>query len=92
MTTNQLVNLANIQADKRADCISEDLEFNSIEYHNAIDKMHTIPSFAEYENIICESTKCFKGKTAYYANRFYIKKADGNRGTFSRAKSVLVIG
>ena len=92
MTTNDLVNLANIQADKRADCIGEDLEFNSTEYYDAIDKMHTIPSFAEYENIICESIKRFKSKSVYYSNRFYIKKSDGSRGIFSKANSVLKIG
>lgn len=92
MTTNELILLANIQADKRDDCLSDNLEFNSKEYHDAIERMHTIPSFSEYKGVICESTKCFKGKSVYYSNRFYIRKPDGNRGTFSKAKSIKAIG
>jgi len=92
MTTNDLINLANIQADKRADCFTDDCIIGSELYEKAVEKMHTIPSFAEYKDIICESTKCFKGNTVYYSNRFYILKPDGNRSTFSKAKAIIAIG
>jgi len=92
MTTNNLIEKANKLAQQRVDCFTEDCVIGSEAYDRAVTKMHNISSFAEYHGVICESTVNFKGNTLYYSNRFYVRKEDGNRGIFSKSKSVLKIG
>ncbi len=99
MTTLGLIEKANMQAQKIADCFTDDMYdedgralIGSVEYKNAVKKSMDIPKYVEFEDIICESTLCFKGNTAYFQNRFYVKKLDGYRGTFSKAKAIQKLG
>ncbi len=97
--TATLIQAANELATRRADCFGNDCFdsigrafVNSSQYRKAINDSKEIPSYAETDGVICESTICFKGNTAYFQNRFYCRKSDGTRGSFSMAKSIAKIG
>jgi hypothetical protein len=97
--TATLIQAANELATRRADCFGNDC-FDSIgrglvgspQYRKAIEDSNAIPSYAEIDGVICESTICCKGHAAYFQNRFYCRKPDGYRGSFSLAKSIAKIG
>jgi hypothetical protein len=97
--TATLIQAANELATRRADCFGADCFdsigrafVNSPQYRKAINDSKEIPAYAEADGVICESTICFKGNTAYFQNRFYCRKPDGTRGSFSLAKSIAKIG
>lgn len=97
--TTTLIQAANELATRRADCFGADC-FDSVgrslisspQYMKAVNDSKLIPAYAEYDGVICESTICFKAKTVYFQNRFYCRKPDGTRGSFSLAKSIAKIG
>jgi hypothetical protein len=97
--TATLIQAANDFATRRADCFGNDCfdssgrgMVGSPQYRKAIEDKNAIPSYAEIDGVICESTICFKGNTTYFQNRFYCRKPDGYRGSFSLAKSIAKIG
>jgi len=95
MNTNQLVEAANEAAVKRSAAYQEIVE-NADNRNDGIDKwwkcFDQYPEFVEFNGVICQSTVCFKGSTQYFQNRFYVRKASGSRGTFSRAKAIAKLG
>ena len=97
--TAALIQQANELANRRADCFGADCFdsigrafVNSPQYRKAINDSNAIPAYAESQGVICESTVCFKGQTQYFQNRFYIRKANGRRGSFSLEKAIEKLG
>lgn len=97
--TATLIQSANELATRRAECFGPDC-FDSIgrafvgspQYRKAINDSKAIPAYAEIAGVICESTICFKGNSTYFQNRFYFRKPNGKRGSFSLEKSIALIG
>ena len=98
MNTSALIQQANQLADRRANCFGDDCYRDgfqlvcSPQFRKAVEEQNAIPSYAEFDGVICESTICFKGHKPYFQNRFYIRKSDGYRGTFSLKKAIQKLG
>ncbi len=94
MTTDELIKTANNNADrseKKYQDLQDEFGFKQgIREWNEISKNYS--NCAEFRGVICESTCCYKGHTQFFQNRFYVRKDDGRRGTFSKAKAKAKLG
>ena len=90
MTVNELIKQANDNAIEQSKAYQKLIESHGLK--NGISEWNKVrqnfSNFAKHSGIICESTVCHKGCTTYFQNRFYKIKADGFRGSFSKAKAI----
>ena len=99
MTTQELINKANELAKNKWEAKNEIFgerrwlpnSLNEIDYKRW-KEADAMPDYAKFNNVICESTICFKGSTVYFQNRFYKIKEDGRRGIFSKTKAFEILG